>query len=123
MCPRSSAVLAVANLMVHPHPPPPLPPRQFLAHHHVLSTDLYAQLGKKEVEDLLKKGAYGALMEDDKAGDEFCEEDIDQILQSRSHVIQLEQGEKNSTFSKVSAPSCVLMPRLQCLSLTASNVH
>ncbi|BHF69630.1 choline dehydrogenase 7 [Sparganum proliferum] len=59
-----------------------------------------AQLGKKEVEDLLKKGAYGALMEDDKAGDEFCEEDIDQILQSRSHVIQLEQGEKNSTFSK-----------------------
>ncbi|VDN29465.1 unnamed protein product, partial [Dibothriocephalus latus] len=59
-----------------------------------------AQMGKKEVEDLLKKGAYGALMEDDKAGDEFCEEDIDQILQSRSHVIQLEQGEKNSTFSK-----------------------
>ncbi|VDN97488.1 unnamed protein product [Rodentolepis nana] len=59
-----------------------------------------AQLSKKEVEELLKKGAYGALMDDDKAGDDFCEEDIDQILQSRSHVVQLEQGEKNSTFSK-----------------------
>lgn len=40
-------------------------------------------------------------MDDDKAGDDFCEEDIDQILQSRAHVVQLEQGEKNSTFSKV----------------------
>lgn len=59
-----------------------------------------AQLSKKEVEELLKKGAYGALMDDDKAGDDFCEEDIDQILQSRSHVVKLEQGEKNSTFSK-----------------------
>ncbi|KAM7542547.1 hypothetical protein Aperf_G00000019024 [Anoplocephala perfoliata] len=59
-----------------------------------------AQLSKKEVEELLKKGAYGALMDDDKAGDDFCEEDIDQILQSRSHVVQLERGEKNSTFSK-----------------------
>ena len=31
-------------------------------------------LTKKEVEDLLKKGAYGALMDDDTAGDKFCEE-------------------------------------------------
>lgn len=45
-------------------------------------------------------------MDDDKAGDDFCEEDIDQILQSRSHVVQLEQGEKNSTFSKVLCSSC-----------------
>ncbi|OON20507.1 protein, SNF2 family [Opisthorchis viverrini] len=59
-----------------------------------------AQMSKKEIEELLKKGAYGALMDDDKAGEDFCEEDIDQILQSRSRVVQLEQGEKNSTFSK-----------------------
>ncbi|KAF6779238.1 hypothetical protein AHF37_01226 [Paragonimus kellicotti] len=59
-----------------------------------------AQMSKKEIEELLKKGAYGALMEDDKAGEDFCEEDIDKILQSRSRVVQLEQGEKNSTFSK-----------------------
>lgn len=59
-------------------------------------------MSKKEVEELLKKGAYGALMEDDEDGDEFCEEDIDQILQRRTQIIQIEAGEKNSTFAKVS---------------------
>ena len=44
------------------------------------------QLSKKEIEDLLKRGAYGALMEDDRAGEEFCEEDIEQILQRRTQV-------------------------------------
>lgn len=62
------------------------------------------QLSKKEIEDLLKKGAYGALMEDDNAGDKFCEEDIDQILQRRTQVITLE-NEKGSTFSKASFAS------------------
>ena len=32
----------------------------------------------------------------------FCEEDIDQILERRAHVIQLESEGKGSTFSKVS---------------------
>lgn len=56
---------------------------------------------KKEIEELLRKGAYGALMEDDKAGDDFCEEDIDQILQRRTQVIQIESEGKGSTFAKV----------------------
>lgn len=56
---------------------------------------------KKEIEDLLKKGAYGALMEDDNTGDTFCEEDIDQILQRRTKVIQIESEGKGSTFAKV----------------------
>ena len=60
------------------------------------------QLGKKEIEDLLKKGAYGAIMEEDNAGDNFCEEDIDKILQQRATVVQIEGGEKGSTFSKAS---------------------
>lgn len=60
------------------------------------------QLSKKEIEDLLKKGAYGAIMEDDTSGDKFCEEDIEKILQQRSTVIQIEGGEKGSTFSKAS---------------------
>ncbi len=60
------------------------------------------QLSKKEIEDLLKKGAYGAIMEDENAADKFCEEDIDKILQQRSTVIQIEGGEKGSTFSKAS---------------------
>ena len=34
-------------------------------------------LSKQDVELLLKKGAYGALMDDDNAGDKFCEEDIE----------------------------------------------
>lgn len=48
----------------------------------------------------MKKGAYGALMEDDEAGDDFCEEDIDKILQQRTQVVTLEGGEKGSTFAK-----------------------
>uniref|UniRef100_A0A0C9QNG6 Chd7_2 protein n=1 Tax=Fopius arisanus TaxID=64838 RepID=A0A0C9QNG6_9HYME len=59
------------------------------------------QLTKKEIEDLLKKGAYGAIMDDDTAGDKFCEEDIDQILERRTQVITIE-AEKGSTFSKAS---------------------
>ncbi|XP_055711038.1 chromodomain-helicase-DNA-binding protein 7 isoform X3 [Phlebotomus papatasi] len=58
------------------------------------------QLSKKEIEDLLKKGAYGAIMEED-AADKFCEEDIDSILKRRTQVITMEQ-EKGSTFSKAS---------------------
>ena len=64
-------------------------------------------MSKKEVEDLLKKGAYGALMEDDSAGDQFCEEDIDIILQRRTKVIQIESEGKGSTFAKVSPWYCV----------------
>ena len=69
------------------------------------------QLSKKEIEDLLKKGAYGAIMEQDETdADRFCEEDIDKILEQRTTVIQLEgagapggAGEKaGSTFSKAS---------------------
>ncbi|CAB3373521.1 Hypothetical predicted protein [Cloeon dipterum] len=61
------------------------------------------QLTKKEIEDLLKKGAYGAIMDEDE-GDKFCEEDIDQILERRTQVITLE-SEKGSTFSKASFAS------------------
>lgn len=61
-----------------------------------------AALSKKDVEDLLRKGAYGAIMDDDNAGDKFCEEDIDQILLRRTQVITIETEEKGSTFSKAS---------------------
>ncbi|CAI8021600.1 Chromodomain-helicase-DNA-binding protein 7 [Geodia barretti] len=61
------------------------------------------QLSKREIEDLLKKGAYGALMEgNDDDANRFCEEDIDQILEQRAHVVQLESEGKGSTFSKAS---------------------
>lgn len=59
------------------------------------------QLSKKEVEDLLRKGAYGALMDEEDEGSKFCEEDIDQILQRRTHTITIESEGKGSTFAKV----------------------
>ena len=54
-----------------------------------------AQLSKREIEELLYKGAYDALMDDDDAGDAFCEEAIDQILQRRTQVIQIESERKH----------------------------
>ncbi|PJF17230.1 hypothetical protein PSACC_02949, partial [Paramicrosporidium saccamoebae] len=65
------------------------------------------QLSKKEVETLLKKGAYGLLMENDEDSIKFCEEDIDQILARRTTVIRHEGGkaqtaEGGSIFSKAS---------------------
>lgn len=73
-----------------------------------LSPDLYVfvflqvqQLSKLEVEDLLKKGAYGALMDEEDEGSKFCEEDIDQILQRRTQTITIQSEGKGSTFAKV----------------------
>uniref|UniRef100_A0AAY4AQT5 DNA helicase n=1 Tax=Denticeps clupeoides TaxID=299321 RepID=A0AAY4AQT5_9TELE len=60
------------------------------------------QLSKKEVEDLLRKGAYGALMDEEDEGSKFCEEDIDQILQRRTQTITIESEGKGSTFAKAS---------------------
>lgn len=59
------------------------------------------QLSKKEIEDLLRKGAYGALMDEEDEGSKFCEEDIDQILLRRTHTITIESEGKGSTFAKV----------------------
>lgn len=54
-----------------------------------------------EVEDLLRKGAYGALMDEEDEGSKFCEEDIDQILQRRTQTITIQTEGKGSTFAKV----------------------
>lgn len=60
-------------------------------------------LTRKEVEDLLKKGAYGAVMEEeDNDGNKFSEEDIETILQRRSHTVRYESGVPGSTFAKAS---------------------
>lgn len=64
------------------------------------------QLSKKEIEDLLRKGAYGALMDEEDEGSKFCEEDIDQILLRRTHTITIESEGKGSTFAKV----CIDIP-------------
>uniref|UniRef100_A0A803SZW9 DNA helicase n=1 Tax=Anolis carolinensis TaxID=28377 RepID=A0A803SZW9_ANOCA len=66
------------------------------------STNGVQQLSKMEVEDLLRKGAYGALMDEEDEGSKFCEEDIDQILQRRTQTITIQTEGKGSTFSKAS---------------------
>ncbi|XP_023582679.1 chromodomain-helicase-DNA-binding protein 9 isoform X5 [Trichechus manatus latirostris] len=60
------------------------------------------QLSKKEIEDLLRRGAYGAIMEEEDEGSKFCEEDIDQILQRRTKTITIESEGRGSTFAKAS---------------------
>uniref|UniRef100_A0A8D2LHX1 Chromodomain helicase DNA binding protein 8 n=1 Tax=Varanus komodoensis TaxID=61221 RepID=A0A8D2LHX1_VARKO len=60
------------------------------------------QFSKKEIEDLLRKGAYAAIMEEDDEGSKFCEEDIDQILLRRTTTITIESEGKGSTFAKAS---------------------
>lgn len=69
-------------------------------------------LSKKEVEELLKKGAYGAVMEGDDVSQKFCEEDIDQILERRTIVIRHESTDRNSSFSKASFVSANSEPTL-----------
>lgn len=59
------------------------------------------QLSKKEIEDLLRRGAYGAIMDEEDEGSKFCEEDIDQILQRRTKTITIESEGRGSTFAKV----------------------
>merc|ERR1711953_577354 len=77
-----------------------------------------AALTKTEVEELLKKGAYGALMENDDAADKFCEEDIDSILEKRTTNVTIEgQGQAGGSFSKATFASAdttdIQLPREQ----------
>lgn len=55
---------------------------------------------KDAIELLLRKGAYGVLMETDEASRDFCEEDIDQILERRTKVVKHSEG--GNVFSKAS---------------------
>ena len=63
---------------------------------------IFQQLSKKEVEELLKKGAYAAVMNEENEGDKFSEEDIDTILQRRTQTVTVQAGVKGSTFAKAS---------------------
>ncbi|KAL3661408.1 hypothetical protein V7S43_013611 [Phytophthora oleae] len=55
----------------------------------------------KEIDELLKRGAYDVFRDDDTAGEQFCALDIDQILQRSSQVIQYTE-QAQSSFSKAS---------------------
>lgn len=55
----------------------------------------------KEIDELLKRGAYDVFRDDDQEAEQFCAADIDQILSRSSQVVQYEQ-EAKSSFSKAS---------------------
>ncbi|KAG7391581.1 choline dehydrogenase 7 [Phytophthora boehmeriae] len=55
----------------------------------------------KEINELLKRGAYDVFRDDDSAGEQFCAADIDQILQRSSQIIQYTE-QAQSSFSKAS---------------------
>lgn len=57
---------------------------------------------KKEdaIQLLLRKGAYGILMDTDDVSQRFCEEDIDQILERRTKIVKHSEG--GNVFSKAS---------------------
>ena len=56
----------------------------------------------KEIDELLKRGAYDVFREDDNDANQFMEADIDSILQRSSHVVQYAQDQARSSFSKAS---------------------
>ncbi|KAF4137717.1 Helicase conserved C-terminal domain [Phytophthora infestans] len=55
----------------------------------------------KEIDELLKRGAYDVFRDDDNAGEQFCALDIDQILQRSSQIVQYTE-QAQSSFSKAS---------------------
>ncbi|KAK1888267.1 Chromodomain-helicase-DNA-binding protein 8 [Dissostichus eleginoides] len=61
----------------------------FLDAKSFLGQSLLHPVSKKEIEDLLRKGAYAAIMDENDEGNRFCEEDIDQILQRRATIITI----------------------------------
>ena len=59
-------------------------------------------MNAKEIETLIKKGAYYIFNEDETETDKFIAEDIDQILQHRTKTISNPSVDTDSSFSKTS---------------------
>ena len=60
-------------------------------------------LSKSEVEQLLRRGAYGAILDEDETAAKFCNEDIEVILERRTQVVTIDTlAHNNSTFAKAS---------------------
>eukprot|EP00736_Rhodelphis_marinus_P006316 Rmarinus@m.22515 len=70
---------------------------------HNITTEKQAdktQMTNKDIDRLLKHGAYGVyIQDDDEEANKFCEEDIDSILQRRTKTIA-EVGMEGGAFSK-----------------------
>ena len=63
------------------------------------SDDAHAKMDAKEMEQLLREGAYSLMLDDDDDDmQEFREQDIDNILQKRAHVLITEGGQKTESW-------------------------
>ncbi|KAJ7313086.1 hypothetical protein JRQ81_004354 [Phrynocephalus forsythii] len=94
--------MGAGSFLQHMHTEETPPPDLFLQGIWMILLGGIQQFSKKEIEDLLRKGAYAAIMEEDDEGSKFCEEDIDQILLRRTTTITIESEGKGSTFAKAS---------------------
>ena len=57
------------------------------------------KIDAKEMEQLLREGAYSVLLEDDAdLIREFCEQDIDKLLEQRAHVLVTEGGAQTESW-------------------------
>lgn len=65
-------------------------------------TDNLSNMNVKEIETLIKKGAYYIFNEDETETDKFITEDIDEILQHRTKTLSKPTLDTDSTFSKAS---------------------
>lgn len=71
-------------------------------------TDAATKFSMKEIDNLLKRGAYDVFREDDNDQNEFVEADIDSILQRRAHkVVYNENGGMANTLGSFSKASFV----------------
>jgi len=68
-----------------------------------------AALTSKEVDSLLKYGAYDIFRDEDDAAQKFCEDDIDSILQRRTTTI-VQESKEGSSFAKASFASESAVP-------------
>ena len=76
--------------------------------HVVLDGDIAAmndEIGGKEIEKMLRNGVYNMVNEDDTETDNFCSQDIDQILEKRTRVFTNQFDGKESSFSKATFQS------------------
>lgn len=65
-------------------------------------TENLNNMNVKQIEQLIKKGAYYILNEDETETDKFITEDIDEILEHRTKTLSQQTVDTDSTFSKAS---------------------
>ena len=72
--------------------------RQFTDQDYEENQKSAMKLDAKEMEQLLREGAYAMMLDDDEEVKQFFAQDIDKILESRSHLIVTEGGQQTESW-------------------------